>query len=446
MTRSRLVRLGLGALALGIALVLVSAVLFTRGSSGPGSTPTGRGGVLAASEVSTSGDVTDSITALQSRLRRLPSDSESWAALGSAYVQQARVSGDPSYYQQAEGAFRRSLRESPVDNAAALTGQAALAAARHEFVTALRLARSALHINAFSSATMAVLVDALIELGRYDAAFTALQRMVDLKPAVPSYTRVSYSYELRGDIDGARFAMQQALHVAYSGDDKAFALYQLGELAWNDGDPQQAARLYAKGLRADPSYVPNRYGIAKTEAAIGNTPKALATYEEVIARLPQPQYLIEYADLLISLGKTQEAAAQHALVDAQEQILRASGVNLDLELALYDASRGRLKAALEEARSAWVERKSVFVEDALAWALHVNGRDRAALPHAVGAQRLGTRSALFAFHRGMIERSLGMQRAAERSLQRALDLNPHFSPTFALHARQALNELRQGGG
>jgi tetratricopeptide (TPR) repeat protein len=424
-------------------MFLAAAVIVTPDRSEPAS-PEGRGSVGAAA-VAGQGDMSDAIVSLQARLRRVPADSASWASLGLAYVQQARVSGDPSYYNKAAGAFRRSLRESPESNAPALTGQAALAAARHDFGRSLRLTRQAQRINEYDSVNLGVLVDALIELGRYPAAFKELQRMVDLKPGVPSYSRVSYSYELRGDLRGAEYAMRQASKVAYSADDKAFALFQLGQLAWNQGDLAEASRWYSEGLSVAPSYVPNLYGLAKTEAAEGNTDQALAHYEQVIARLPLPEYVIEYSDLLTSLGRSEEAAEQRELVDAQAQIQRAAGVNLDLELALYDATHGRERAALVAARTAWGERKSVFVEDAYAWALHVNGKDRKALTHAIAAERIGTRSALFAFHRGMIERSLGMVPEARRSLQRALDINPYFSPILAPQARQVLDKLRQDG-
>ncbi len=431
------------ALGLALAALLVAAVVITPSTSEPPS-PAGRGAV-SVEAVNGPGDATAAIASLQARLRRIPADSTSWASLGLAYVQQARISGDPSYYSKAAGAFRRSLREDPDDNAPALTGRAALAAARHDFGRSLQLARQAQRINAYDSVSLGVMVDALVELGRYREAFKALQRMVDLKPGVPSYSRVSYSYELRGDLRGARFAMRQALKVAYSVDDKAFALFQLGELAWNQGDLAEAARRYREGLNVAPSYVPNLYGLAKTDAARGNVEKAVANYERVVERLPQPQYAIEFADYLTSLGRSKEAGMQRDLIDAQAQIQRTAGVNLDLELALYDAANGRELEALQAASAAWRERKGVFVEDAYAWALHVNGRDRQALTHAIAAQRIGTRNALFAFHRGMIEKSLGRVPEARRSLARALTINPHFSPIFAPEARQALAKLRRNG-
>ncbi len=442
MTGVRFLRLGLAAVCLSVLLVLVSAVLFTRSDSASPQ-PLTRGPV-AASEVATSGDLSTTIASLQSRLQRLPSDSESWAALGAAYVQQARITGDPSYYPKAAGVLARSLKESPTDNAAALTGEAALAAARHDFQGAYRLTSKAMDINSFNSATMAIQFDALIELGRYNDALRALKRYAGLKPGVPAYTRISYNYELHGNLQGARYAMRRALDIAYSPDDRAFALFELGELAWNAGRLAEASSLYRQGWRADPTYVANLYGLAKTDAGLGRTDRAVRRYQDVINRLPQPTYIIEYADLLTSLGRTDDAAAQGRLIDAQQRIFRAAGVNLDLELALYDASHGRPARALEQARQAWHERRSIFVEDAYAWALHVNGHDRVALRHLDSAERLGTRSALFAFHRGMVQHSLGHRAAAASSLREALAINPAFNPVFAAQARQALQALTRG--
>ena len=440
MSRSEVVRLAVVGTVLAVATVLVAAIVGIPGQSA--SQPPTDGGSVSAAAVSGPGDMAGTITKLQDHLRRVPGDAQSWASLGLAYVQQARVSGDPSYYNKAVGVFRRSLEVQPNANGPALTGQASLAAARHYFGRSLGFTIRAQRINQYDSVNLGVMVDALIELGRYPQAFRELQRMVDLKPGVPSYTRVSYGFELRGDLEGATYAMQRAVDIAYSPEDKAFALYQLGELAWNRGRIHEAARLYGEGQQTAPSYVPNLYGLAKTAAARGETRTALARYRELIGRLPLPQYVIEYSDYLTSLGRDEEAAQQSQLIDAQEQILSAAGVNLDFELALYDASHGREKESLVQARQAWGARQGVFVEDAYAWALHVNGHDRQALRHAVHSQRLGTKSALLAFHRGMIEKSLGMTKAARTSLRRALDINPHFSPLLAPEAQRTLDQFQ----
>jgi tetratricopeptide (TPR) repeat protein len=440
MRLSRTARFATLSLALAVAMFLIAAISVTRGSRGSasaGRSPTD----TVAGELANPGDLSSTISSLQERLHRLPTDAGSWAALGSAYIQQARVTGDPSFYAKAAGSLHRSLAEQPDRNGPALTGLAALAAGRHEFGHALALARQSQSINPYNSVNQGVLIDALVELGRYPQATHACQRMLDLKPAVPSYTRASYLFELRGDVRGARFAMRKALEIGYSADDRAFAYFQLGELAWNTGAIDAAGRLYEQGLDEDPSYVPLLYGKAKVEAASGDTTQAVHDFQTVVDRYPSPVYVIEFADLLDSLGRASRADDQRALLRAQEQIFRAAGVNLDLELALYDADHGRALAALVSARRAFGERQSVFVEDAYAWALHMNGRDHEALEHSDNAARIGTQSALLAYHRGMIERSLGMITRARDSLRGALRINPHFSWTLAPKARAAVDAI-----
>ena len=413
-------------------------------AGGSGSTSAQTSVVASPVSVGANASVADagrSITSLQSRLRKYPTDSTSWATLGFLYTQQARVTADPSYYGKADGAFAQSLKVQPDDNAAALTGQATLAAARHDFGRALSLAKASEAINGYSAPNLGVMTDALGELGRYQESFKTLQRMVDLRPGVPSYARVSYSYELRGDLKGAKFGLDQALEIAQNPSDAAFALQYLGELAFNAGDLNTAGQRFAEGLKRDPTYVPLLAGRARVEAAKGNTAAALRDWQTVTNRLPQPTYLIEYADLLSSLGRTAEAKVQYTLVDATIRLFRAQGANVDLELALYNADQGRSREALASAGPEIRRRQSMHVQDAYAWALHSAGRDVEALKYAKQAQKLGMRNALFAYHRGIIEQSLGMRTQARASLTEALTINPYFSPLQAPKAKAALAAL-----
>lgn len=453
MSTSRLLRLGTLCVALAVVMLLTAAILGTRDDgSGETTAPAGRSPAPSSSLIANPGDLSSTIAALQAQLAQLPTDYDAWSALGAAYTQQARVTGDPSYYAKAQGALRRSLKEKPKGNFAALTGEAALAAGRHEFGHALHLARLSQRINPYSSANLGMLVDALDELGRYHQATVTVQRMVDLKPDVPSYTRASYVFELKGNLRGASYAMRQAARIAYSPDDKAFALFQLGELAFNAGNLAAAGRYYHQARSLDLTYIPPLEGVAKVDAARGKDAKAVREYQHVVNVYPSPTYVIEYGDLLRSLGRFADARRQDQLVRAQEHLFLAAGVNLDLEQALYDANHGRPTQALVCARRAFKARKSVFVEDAYAWALHVNGLDKQALVHSLHAERIGTRSALLAFHRGMIEKSLGMTRAATASLRAALRINPYLSPLYAPEARAALTQLERhattpsGGG
>jgi tetratricopeptide (TPR) repeat protein len=375
------------------------------------------------------------------RAREVPDDWRNWAALGSACVEQARISGDPSYYGRAQRALDRSLQVRRDDNAPALTGLGALAAARHDFTAALGYAEKATALAPYTAAGYGVAGDALVELGRYPEAFEAIQRMVDLQPGTGSYARASYAWELRGDTDRARDALEQALQVAPSAADAGFALYYLGELAWGAGDLATAADRYADGLASAPDYLPLRAGQARVAAAQGRPAEAIAAYRAVLARLPQPGYAAELGDLLAATGDQAGAAEQFALVRASQRLLARDGVATDLELALFDADHDGAQAALRAAQSAYPKRPGIFAADALAWALHANGRSGDALPYAREALRLNTRSAQLHYHLGMIEAALGQADAARRSLATALAINPHFSIRGAQQARETLGKL-----
>ncbi|MGW3914819.1 hypothetical protein ACWEBX_25325, partial [Streptomyces sp. NPDC005070] len=87
----------------------------------------------------------------------------------------------------------------------------------------------------------------------------------------------------------------------------------------------------------------------------------------------------------------------------------------------------------------------IAVADALGWALHRAGNDQEALGFAVRATDKehggDVRSALYAYHRGQIERDLGLSGPARRHLTEALRINPYFSPLLAPAAREALTAL-----
>lgn len=358
-------------------------------------------------------------------------------------MQQARITGDPTYYPKAEGALKRSLALKPDGNWPGLVGMGALANARHEFAAALDWARRAQAVNSYNGTIYAVEDDALTQLGQYPAATRAAQKMLDLEPGIAAFTRASYHFEETGQTEAARQALLRALAEATAPADVAFCRYYLGELAFNEGDPKAALQQHELGLAVDPTYDPLLAGRAKAEAALGRTDDALRDYATVISRVPQPQYVLENGELLQSLGRTAEAERQYDLLDAEQRLLAANGVVDDLTSAVVDADHGPPTVAVEHARTEWGRRHSVLVADALAWALHRAGHDQEALGYAEKADRLGWKNATFAYHRGMIELALGHQDQARAQLSRALKINPHFSVLQAPAARRAL--IRAGG-
>jgi tetratricopeptide (TPR) repeat protein len=430
------------ALALGLALALTAGALVLGGSPGP--QDAARVAAPAADaplDRLAEGDLAGGIAALQTHLRAQPKDASGWAALGAAYVEQARTSGDPTRYPQAQAAFTRSLRITPHDNDAALAGRAALAAARHDFRTALTEADHALKVNPYNERALAVRVDALVELGRYDAALNAAEHADSVRPGIPVFTRLAYVHELRGDPAGARRILTRALDSAATPGDTAYVATALGQLAWSQGQYPAALRHFATALRADPAYLPAIEGRGRTYAARGDREKALRDLGEVVNRYPLPAQLAELGELYEAAGGKGRAEQQYAVVGTWIALARANGVATDLDAALVAADHGDAGEALRAARAEWARRHTVHTADALAWALHVNGRDREALQYAKRSSAPGYRNAAFLYHRGVIEAALGEREAARRSLTAALRLNPGFSPTGAPAARRALARI-----
>nr|WP_303709802.1 tetratricopeptide repeat protein [Kutzneria buriramensis]WKX07906.1 tetratricopeptide repeat protein [Kutzneria buriramensis] len=423
------------------------AVALTAGAVAVGSVRDGGSGAAVASapgalspELPAGGDLDASITALQSQLRAQPKDFGGWATLGLAYVEQARTKGDPSRYPQAERALKRSLDLKP-DNDRALAGRAALAAARHDFEDALRYADQALEQNPYSERALSSRIDALVELGRYDDALKAAELADTRRPGIPVFTRYAYVHELRGDVATAQRVLEQALASATAPGDVAYVATALGQLAWNQGDHTTALHHYARALAADDTYVPALEGRARAQAASGDRAAAIKGMEDVVARYPLPGPLVELGELYEDRGGEGDRAKAHdqyALVDAWTSLARAAGVNADLDTALAAADHGDAASALRAARAEWDRRRTVHTADALAWALHVNGRSEEALPYARRATATGYRNAAFLHHRGMIELATGHEQEGRAHLKAALELNPGFSPTGAREAGKAL--------
>ncbi len=362
--------------------------------------------------------------------------------LALAELQMAREDGDPTWYTRADALFGRALTLSSRDFTA-LAGRGSLALSRHDFAGALALGRRALAIDASNPFAMGVVVDADVELGRYPAARGAIERLLRQRPDLASYSRASYYLELHGRTAAARRALVQATQAgAPSGENTAWAYLYLGNLEFNHGRYAAAETNYRIALHTYPGFVHARAAQAKLAAARGQYGRAIAGYTAVVKRYPLPAYVIALGDVERAAGRPAAARRQYALVRAEEQLYAANGVNVDVELALFDDDHGgNVAAALDRIRAVARIQPSVTVEDALAWTLFKSGQARAALDASNRALRLGTRDSSFLYHRGAIEASLGMTRPAIRDLSAALDLNPGFSLLYAADARRLLGGL-----
>jgi tetratricopeptide (TPR) repeat protein len=441
--RARLLVIGGSIMALllvaGGALVLAR----TRGGGGAPPVPSEAAKLYQSAAARPTG--TDrQIQDLQSRLTRKNNDPTLLAALGAEYLQKVRETGDPTYYGKAEAVLRTSLNVKP-ENDDALNGMGVLALARHQFTEALDWGQRAVKVNPYRAANYGVVGDALVELGRYDEAVATFQKMVDTRPDLSSYSRVSYIRELYGKVDAAIDAMQRAVNAGGPvPENTAYVRVQLGNLYFNAGRVDEAERQYLLTLQRLPEYGPAQAGLGYVAAARGDVNSAIALVSKAVNAAPLPEYIIALGDLYTRAGKPDLAAKQYELVGVIEKLFAANGTDVDVETSLFDADHDRdLPDALARAREGYSHRPSIQGADALAWTLYKSGQYDEARKYADEALHLGTRDALKLFHAGMIARALGQTDQARTYLDQALSINPNFS---ILHAGEARDTLAVLGG
>ncbi|GIW11597.1 MAG: tetratricopeptide repeat protein [Chloroflexi bacterium] len=382
------------------------------------------------------------IGARQEHLRRNPNDALVLSELGALYLTKARLTLDPSWYDRAERVLDQALRQRP-EFAPALTARGELALARHRFDEARTIGEQAVRLAPYSIGGYAVLADALIELGAYAEAVPVVQQMVDLKPTLASYARVSYLRELHGDLPGAIAAMELAVEAGAAGTEpRSWALAQLGHLHFLSGDLARAAAVYRRAEAETPGYHAARAGLARLAAAEGRYAEASALLEPVTLQTPLPEYLILLGDIYAAAGRSEEAQQQYRLVRAVSALFQSSGVDVDLELALFDLDQNENVAAAYETLSRLASvRPSIKVLDALAWALYRLGEPETGLEYARQALRLGTPDPLLLYHAGKLAAAAGRPEEARGYFARALALNPRFSLRWATDLHRSYQEV-----
>ncbi|MDP9404821.1 MAG: tetratricopeptide repeat protein [Actinomycetota bacterium] len=416
--------------AIGILLV-TTAPGCSRGSGTSGAGDEAASSPFVAVDPGSASPTDKAIARAQERLRANVDNDSARLALAQAFLQKAREVGDPTLYVKA-GTLLDEAGKGRKDDAGVLIAQGALALAQHRFEDALELGRRAVKAAPGNASALGVVVDALNELGRYDEALEATQAMVDAKPNLASLSRASYARELRGDLDGAIVAMTQAATAgAGSGENVAFVEVQLGNLLLTSGDVAGAEASYAAADRSFPGYALAKAGRARALVARGEPAAAAEVLADVVRVLPTAEHAIAHGDALAAAGRKAEATEAYALVDVIARLYRANGVNVDLELALFEADSSPGAEAVEQARRAAKERPSIQGHDALAWALFTAGKVDEAWPEARRALATGSRDPLLRFHAAAIAEARGQRDVAARHLRVVLDTNPRFSAVLA---------------
>ena len=371
-----------------------------------------------------------------------PNDATSQVDLGFALLQRIRETADPSLYAPAEAAFDAARALTP-DDALVYVGIGGLQLGKHQFADALVTGRKAAALSPTLASARAVVVDALVELGRYDEADEAAGEMLALRSDLTTLARVSYLAELRGKLDVALGAMRLAAKSpGLAPENTAFVDALLGNLLVYSGDPSAAADAYREALSLVPNHAPSIAGQGRLAVGAGKLDEAIALFQRAADIVPLPEYVIALGDAQTAAGRPDDATRSYALARAEIQLFQATGVIVDLDLALFEADHGDPSRALElrpgrlQGDADRARRRRPGLGAPPAWAAIAEARK-----HSDEALRLGSIDPILRYHAGAIEAALGDAKDARRNLQFALATDPGFSATGAAEARRILASL-----
>lgn len=385
---------------------------------------------------------TSEIDAALQLIERVPDSVAGYNQLAVLYIREARRTGDFSLNTKADAAVRKALEIAPAEETSRKL-QASLHLTFHRFNEALKLGNELVKEYPNDAFVYGVLTDANVELGNYNKAVEAAQKMVDLRPNSNAYARVAHIRSLHGEHAGAVEMFIQAARTADPTDKEAqsWCLVQLGDELWRNGKYSEAERAYDEALANLSGFYLALAGKGRVRAAQDDLESAVRYLTEAQAIVPNAETIILLADIYTKLGNTERANEQKALVQAAEVNLGQAGDQK--RLALFWADHDvNLKEALGIAEREYAVKKDIFTADVYAWCLYKNGRIKEASSIIKQAMRLNTGDSRMLYHAGMIEKAKGNGAEAKRLLNRAVRKNPRFDLLQADKATAAAEAVK----
>ena len=383
---------------------------------------------------------TSAIAELEERTAIDPEDLPAWQELSRRYLREAVATGDPAFYDLTRDALDRAGALAPGDPATTVT-EGALALSLHDFALALDHGRAAREQAPDDPDPLTILIDASVELGRYDEAEDHLSDLLARRPGSAALSRLSYLRELHGDLDGARLAMLQAEQATTAPEDRAIIATLIGDQLLASRDLTGAAAAYQRARAAVPGLAATEIGRARVAAAQGRLDEAVATLTALVERSPAPAPAIALGEVQQAAGRDQGAADSFALARAGTELLAATGSTVDLESALFAADHGDPTEAVTSAEAAYRTRRTVFTADALGWALTNAGRPAEAMPYVEEARRLGTRSPALQVHAAVALAAAGDPAQAATALRTAFGSSAWLVPALRPEATALADRL-----
>ena len=242
--------------------------------------------------------------------------------------------------------------------------------------------------------------------------------MLDLRPGnVPGLTRAAYLRELFGDHEGAVELMDTAYRRTASAEteDRAWILTQIAHLSLLTCRTDAAEALLTEALKLFPDYHYALAQMAELRVAQGRFLEAAMLRARHVAVAPHPENRYELGAALARAGRSADAEAEWRAFETAARAEMSGWDNANVELIYYYVDHASRPAeALAIATREAGRRRDVRTLEALAWALHANGRSREARAEMDTALAVGIRTAASFYHAGTIAAAAGDATAARK--------------------------------
>jgi tetratricopeptide (TPR) repeat protein len=307
---------------------------------------------------------------LKTKLTVNPDDVKTRLQLATIFITEQRITGEHHYYYPAIEKILNGVLSIDPKNFEATVYKASLRMSQHQFADALKIAEEAKTINPNNAYVYGILVDANVELGNYEAAIAASDKMQALKPSLEAYSRASYLREIYGDYPGAIAAMKLAVQAGLPGSEpQCWSRNVLGDLYLNTGKLAEAKNTFEENLYMRPSYAPSMAGLAKVETKMKNYARAIALLDSANSIMPQSSFEEQKADVYAAMGDTKKAMDKYTEVQKSLVADANSGHHsVSLELARSFIKTNQWDSAKKYALMEYAIRpKNIDVNNELAW-------------------------------------------------------------------------------
>ena len=384
------------------------------------------------------------------KIKQNPSDLKSLNALSAIYLQEARSSGNYSYYDRAAMNCVNWVLKKDAKNFEALTYRATIYLSQHHFAEGLKVATQVQQMYPYSALVYGTLVDANVELGNYNAAVENADKMVSIRPDIRSYSRISYLREIYGDVPGAIDAMKLAVDAGSPGTESTeWARVQLGKLYEQLGEMKYAEMHYTIALQNRPDYPYALAGLARIAAASKDYGKAISLYRRADSLSNDYSFRESLVEVYKAAGKQQASqTVAEEIIKQMETAAKAmakgdsSGHYADKEMAYAYLNVGDYDKALEHALLEYNRRpNNIDANETVAWVYYKKGDYAKAASYIKNSLETNCKNPTLLCHAGLIYAKTGDRSSTKNCLQQALMKNPNISPELRTETQKTLQSL-----